>query len=473
MKKFLKKNKLYIFLILFILFIVNIVFIFMYLNKGETYLKNTYINGVDCSGLTVSQAKEKIVGVWNKNEFIINEANGKKEKIILSNVTYNIDEQLSDIVNPGYFSYILHKTHLKENKYTITMTVKETSDEFNDSLKNLSILEDKKDVTKTQNAYIDLNSSNYEIVKEVYGTNVDSYLLKKDILKLISNGEFTLNYDNKNYYDKPEIVSTSAILKQEQEYLKNLDLPAITYKMANKDVKIDKEQILKLYGITNKTIETKMKENKLTVDKSAVKSFVNDLAAKYNTSGRMREFKSTLSGTISITGGDYGYVINKDKEITKLTSELNKKKDINRKPCYSQTPYDTSDEVGDSYVEIDLTNQKLWVYKDGKKIVTSDIVTGDVAGGYSTPAGIYYLKYKQRDTTLSGSNADGSTYNSPVSYWMPFNGGIGMHDATWRSKFGGTIYKNSGSHGCINMPKNNAKKTYETIETNYPIVVHY
>ena len=56
---------------------------------------------------------------------------------------------------------------------------------------------------------------------------------------------------------------------------------------------------------------------------------------------------------------------------------------------------------------------------------------------------------------------------------MPFNGGLGMHDATWRSKFGGTIYKNSGSHGCINMPKNNAKKTYETIETNYPIVVHY
>ena len=290
---------------------------------------------------------------------------------------------------------------------------------------------------------------------------------------MISTGEFTLNYNEQNYYDKPEIVSTSAILKQEQEYLKKLELPTITYKMANKDVKINQEQVLKLYGITNKTIETKIKENKLSVNKSAVKSFVNNLAAKYNTSGRMREFKSTLSGTISITGGDYGYVINKDKEITKLTSELNKKKDINRKPCYSQTPYDTSDEVGDSYVEIDLTNQKLWVYKDSKKIVTTDIVTGDEAGGYSTPAGIYYLKYKQRDTTLSGNNADGSTYNSPVSYWMPFNGGIGMHDATWRSKFGGTIYKNSGSHGCINMPKNNAKKTYETIETNYPIVVHY
>ena len=209
----------------------------MFLNKSETYLKNTYINGIDCSGLTVSQAKEKIVDVWNKNVFIINEGNGKKEKIILSNVTYNIDEQLSDIVNPGYFSYILHKTHLKENKYTITMTVKETSDEFNDSLKNLSILEDKKDVTKTQNAYIDLNSSDYEIVKEVYGTNIDSYLLKKDILKLISNGEFTLNYDNKNYYDKPEILSTSGILKQEQEYLKNLDLPVITYKMQNKKCK--------------------------------------------------------------------------------------------------------------------------------------------------------------------------------------------------------------------------------------------
>lgn len=473
MIKFLKKYRLYLFLIIFILFIINIVFLFMYLNMGEKYLKNTYINGIDCSNLTVSQAKEKIVNTWNKNEFIINEGNGKTGKVSLLNITYNIDDQLKDIVNPGYFSYILHKTHIKQNKYTITMNINKTSTDFQESFKKLSILEDPEDVTKTKNAYIDLSSSEYEIIKEVYGTNIDSSLIEKQILDMVSKGEFTLNYNKEEYYDKPEILSTSNILKEEQKYLKNLDIPSITYKMPKKDVKIKQEQILKLYGITNSTIEKKMKEDKLSVSKNAVKNFVEDLAAKYNTSGRMREFQSTKSGMISITGGDYGYIINKDKEIAKLTSELKEKKDINRKPCYSQTPYDSSDEIGDSYVEIDLTNQKLWVYKDGKKIVTSDVVTGDVAGGYSTPAGIYYLKYKQRDTTLSGSNADGSTYNSPVSYWMPFNGGIGMHDATWRSKFGGTIYKNGGSHGCINMPLKNAKKTYETIVSGYPIVVHY
>ena len=106
-------------------------------------------------------------------------------------------------------------------------------------------------------------------------------------------------------------------------------------------------------------------------------------------------------------------------------------------------------------------------------IVSTDVVTGDLANGYATPSGIYYLKYKQRDTTLSGDNADGSRYNSKVSYWMPFNGGIGLHDATWRSSFGGNIYKSNGSHGCVNMPPAKAKKTFDTIESGYPIVVHY
>ena len=76
-------------------------------------------------------------------------------------------------------------------------------------------------------------------------------------------------------------------------------------------------------------------------------------------------------------------------------------------------------------------------------------------------------------TTLKGKNADGSDYASPVTYWMPFNGGIGMHDATWRSTFGGKIYLNAGSHGCVNMPYQKAGSVYNNVSAGYPIVVHY
>ena len=106
---------------------------------------------------------------------------------------------------------------------------------------------------------------------------------------------------------------------------------------------------------------------------------------------------------------------------------------------------------------------------------SSDCVTGNVSAGHATPQGTYSLTYKTRDAVLRGSkNADGEyEYESPVSYWMPFNGGIGFHDATWRSSFGGSIYKTAGSHGCVNMPKSNAAKLYELVEKGIPVVCYY
>ena len=93
--------------------------------------------------------------------------------------------------------------------------------------------------------------------------------------------------------------------------------------------------------------------------------------------------------------------------------------------------------------------------------------------GYGTPPGVYILKSKSMYVTLEGENADGSKYASPVTYWLPFNGGIGMHDANWRGSFGGSIYMGNGSHGCVNMPPSKAGTVYDNVEVGYPIVVHY
>lgn len=112
---------------------------------------------------------------------------------------------------------------------------------------------------------------------------------------------------------------------------------------------------------------------------------------------------------------------------------------------------------------MNLTAQHLFYYKDGALVVESDFVSGNEAKGWSTPAGAYGLYYKQRDKTLRGED-----YATPVSFWMPFNGGVGFHDATWRNKFGGSYYKRGGSHGCVNLPYSVAKTLYENIEAGAP-----
>ena len=123
-------------------------------------------------------------------------------------------------------------------------------------------------------------------------------------------------------------------------------------------------------------------------------------------------------------------------------------------------------------VEIDIANQHVWMYKNDILIADTDCVTGNVSAGHSTPTGVYKLAGKERDRYLRGKNDDGTNYCSFVKYWMPFNGGIGLHDASWRSKFGGKIYKNSGSHGCVNLPRSAAETIYNNIDKSYFIVVY-
>jgi hypothetical protein len=126
-------------------------------------------------------------------------------------------------------------------------------------------------------------------------------------------------------------------------------------------------------------------------------------------------------------------------------------------------------DLGGSYVEIDLDNQYLWLYKDKKVIAEGSICSGDVATGCSTPDGLYTIKSMETDRWLNGAD-----YHDWVSYWMPFNGGIGLHDATWRSEdeFGGDVYLESGSHGCINMPLELAKQVFENVDVGSYVILY-
>ena len=126
-------------------------------------------------------------------------------------------------------------------------------------------------------------------------------------------------------------------------------------------------------------------------------------------------------------------------------------------------------------MEIDLSRQHLWLYQDGKLTVETDIVSGKMTEKRYTPEGIFTMYYKQKNKTLRGEKKPDGTYEYevPVNYWMPFNGGIGMHDADWNPSFGGTRYVNNGSHGCINLPLDAARKIYGIMTTDMPIICYY
>ena len=125
-------------------------------------------------------------------------------------------------------------------------------------------------------------------------------------------------------------------------------------------------------------------------------------------------------------------------------------------------------DIGDTYIEIDMTNQKLYGYKAGELIVETDIVTGNMRKGWDTPVGVNHVYSKQKNRILRGA-----TYASHVDYWMPVNGNIGIHDADWRKKFGGEVYLKNGSHGCINIPPKVMPTIYEEYEVGTPVIMFY
>lgn len=224
--------------------------------------------------------------------------------------------------------------------------------------------------------------------------------------------------------------------------------------------------------ITAKTLASwaSTENHEVSLNSDSCLAYVRTLAEKYDTQGHPRQFTTSGGSTITLSKGDFGWKLNEEKTAQLLLDEA-QGSDVSRflTPIWSHkgVSFEAGNDIGDSYVEVDLTSQKVWLYKDGKKLVATECVTGTCGTDRQTPGGVYSIFYRQSPAVLRGAD-----YASPVQYWMAFNGGIGLHDANWRSTFGGDIYKTSGSHGCVNLPAESAKKIYEETYIGYPVVCY-
>ena len=202
-------------------------------------------------------------------------------------------------------------------------------------------------------------------------------------------------------------------------------------------------------------------------DRDKVQELVNTYAEQYTSSRVSTDFTTTGGSVISLRVPVGGETIDNNALFEDIVKCLEEKISGEREVPYTEKASKIGNNFGGNYIEVDLTNQKLYLYKDGSLVMSSNIVSGSVVDKHMTPTGVYQVYSMEKNVVLRGAD-----YASPVSYWMPFNGGVGFHDATWRGSFGGTIYQYNGSHGCINMPYEKAKNLYNTINTGYYVVVY-
>lgn len=228
-----------------------------------------------------------------------------------------------------------------------------------------------------------------------------------------------------------------------------------------------KEEILDASDLALWTIETEKHE--IVLDKEKLNSYVAELAETYDTQGKPRLFTNSHGDKLTITSGSFGWKLDVSGTADLLLQASKNTGLTVLEPVWENcgATFTGQNDIGDSYVEVDLTNQKVWLYIEGKLLLETDCVTGTYGTDRQTPDGVYSIFYRQSPAVLKGED-----YSSPVEYWMAFNGGIGLHDANWRSTFGGDIYLYDGSHGCVNLPTEAASQIYEFAQIGFPVVCY-
>ncbi|MEQ8155494.1 MAG: L,D-transpeptidase family protein [Clostridiaceae bacterium] len=454
-----RKNKIFISIIVSNLILIAVYFSLTFYFRTHFYFGSS-VNSISISGKTIEDA-EKILNSQPAYSLELDEIGGKKEYIKEGDIDFKYNfavaiRSLKDRQNPFGWVYAL----INKKDSVITESCSYNEELLKKYFNNLSCFTGS-DIIEPQNSSFKYTDNGYVILDEINGNKVNKEALYTQVVSAISKGERTINLESANCYLKPQYTSGSQKVKDIKDTLNKYISSKITYIFGDKNETIDGSLINGWLQVDNNM--------EIIFDEAKMRTDLNAIFSAYETVGKTRNFVTTSGNTIQVSGGDYGWFVNTTKEIENSIAAIKEGQTITKEPEYAQTASSHSaNDIGNTYVEVDLARQHLWFYKNGSLIVEGDVVSGNVSRNNGTPAGVYRVKYKERDATLVGED-----YKVPVSFWMPFNGGIGLHDASWRSSFGGELYKTNGSHGCVNMPYYLANAIYDNIQPGNPVICYY
>ncbi len=438
------------------------------------FFLGTTINGIDSSNKTAYEVEQEIAG--KKDNYVIQVRSRMQDPQTITGK--DIDYQY---VSSGAVLKLLKaqkpykwiKSFFEKNNYMLQEDSVFSREKLEEQVRFLNCAQ-KENQIASENAYVSFNNSEFTIVPETEGNELNTKEAYQMISGAIDNEatEVDLESDPKAY-KKADVTRDSAELQDIVNAYNNLAKANITYTFGDETVTLD--------GNTIKDWLQFDEKGQLLQDDGAFRQHVVDyvaqLAADHDTVGTERQFQTTSGRTVYVYGSAYGWKIDQDGEVAQLMQEIQSGTQTTREPVYDMraNAHGTND-LGNTYIEVDLTEQYMWYYQNGNIIFQSDIVSGLPSDpDRKTPPGIFTLYSKSSPAVLRGAMTANGTYSyeQSVTYWMPFNGDIGFHDADWQPYFGGDRYLTGGSHGCINLPPENAGQLYSLIQYDVPIVCFY
>lgn len=432
---------------------------------------HTTINGMDFSSKSVGDVEEYMHSQVRDYTLTIEESDGETQQVSGSSIAleYVPGDELKKLVE-GQNKFLWVKSLWEKTEIEAPIGVTYNEEALAGELDRLPCLQ-KENQVKSVNAHPEFKDTEFVIIPEVVGTRIDREVFDEAVAAAISGFSDTLKLEETECYIKPKYLKDSEKVVAAKNKMNSYLGANVTYDF-NPYTEVVDASVISQWVKVNKKM-------KVTFNKDAVKKYIASLAEKYDTINKTREFTTANGNNVSVVPGTYGWEMDQETEYEKLLSDIKKEKTVTREPAYfSKAAVHETMDMGNTYAEVDLSAQHMWLFQNGKVTLESDVVTGNPnIGNRETPSGVYSILELQRNATLVGEK-DPKTgkpeYRTPVAFWMRVTwSGIGFHDATWQPYFGGSLYLTNGSHGCINMPYDKAEALFGLLEIGMPVVIHY
>lgn len=428
---------------------------------GRHFYEDTVIYGIDCSQKTVEEVKDEVADKLGDYTLTLVERQNMQEQITAEQIGLRFaDNNSIDRMLRAQRSYIWPVMILMERSELASVAFTYDQEKTRAALEGLKCFDEELSV-KPQDAYIGNTEEGFEVVPEVMGTTLDKEKALEAVCAALDKGEQSVSFEENKCYLKPEVYQDNEELVSDTAAMNELVRAHITYDFG------DREEVVDASVMRDWIVE--LADGTFVIDNVKVEEYVTGLAEKYDTFGMTRDFYTSYGTMVTLTGGDYGWTIDQDATTLELVKAINEGYQGEKEPEYIYTAMSRAEnDIGYTYVEICISQQRMLCYKDGVLIVDTPVVTGNPNKGNATPAGsVWAIDAKMRNYTLVGEG-----YRAPVDYWMPFNGNIGIHDLKTRAYFGGSIYLTNGSHGCVNTPYAQVAAIYDAVSVGTPVIVY-
>ena len=438
------------------------------------FLPNTHVNGFEVGSMSVADVEDILKKSVEKYRLELAFRGGQSELITSSDIglTYVSSNEVEKLMeNQKRLSWIA-SFFGKKSYYNVKTSFHYDSAVMRRYLESLPEFSESY-ITSPRNADVVLDSDNtFRVSTEFQGNKPNEDVIFNAVDAAVNSSAARLSLTAvEGAYETPSVTSDDKDLADRAAWLnKYLDTDLTVRMRDGSAVKIDRNLLA--------SWATKDSDGLYTLDDDTVYMniyrIVEDAAAKYDETYDYIDFKTTNLGVVSLKcSTPYGYKINVDSQTEKIFSKVYAH-ETGEYEIENSVRATAEDKIGDTYIEVDITNQHVYYYMDGKLFTDTDCVSG-LESDYDrrTPSGCFAIFNLETNQTLGSLTSiyEEQRYESHVDYWMPFYESYGMHDASWRENFGGEIYKEYGSHGCVNLPPEAAKKIFENLDVWTPVLV--